>query len=376
MPWLVTHWLRLPPRARELWVAMLLPLTLMALFLAGEGLLRWQQYQKFGTLHTSDTEVDSPIWEMVGDRQRPRPSAKLGKLSFSADGFRGPKLTVPKPSGVIRVGFFGSSITLDPYVTDDTETWPAVVLHHLADAYPACRFDFFNAGVMGYNIQKTLLRFEEDAKPFAPDLTVLQLSDMGTRAIGQLRSEGHDIGPYRPSVLARASLLWLKLEKTAEALRLTRLAGRLDKAHPLDQAWLRENLRPDINRVADTILAAHSLPVFIELAPLLRRGQPLTTQLQYAKSRVLYTPGIFIGDIVEAYYSYNQVLAEVAATHDIPLIQTMDAFPADPQYYVDSSHTSRLGSRHFGEVVAHQLIQDPRVRALVRERGNGCLPEE
>ena len=47
-------------------------------------------------------------------------------------GFRGDDVKAAKDEGTLRIGFFGSSTTMDPYVPNDPETWPAVATNDLS----------------------------------------------------------------------------------------------------------------------------------------------------------------------------------------------------------------------------------------------------
>ncbi|MES9957468.1 MAG: SGNH/GDSL hydrolase family protein [Sedimenticola sp.] len=362
------------PRQKEVGIALLLPFFLLIIFISGETLVRLQQHLTFGNQQVLETDVNTQTWEKLDKRRRPRPNARLGQIKFSSDGFRGKPMQMPKPENTVRIGFFGSSTTIDLYVHNDADSWPAVALQSLSETYPNCDFDFFNAGVPGYNIKASQQRFNEDALPYKLDIAVFLLSDVSGRVISQLRKQGDELQSYRPSKFAQLSLLWLKIEKNVEALRLQRLAARDDISLRINQEMLKAKLRKDASMLAKTTLDAGVLPVFVENASRLRREQATKQQIDAAKSRLLYMPGIYIRDVTEALYNNNTAQAEVARELDIPMISTIKQMPSDAKYYADSSHTSQAGSRIFGRLVGKGLANDPRIISILTQRcGDGTL---
>ena len=128
----------------------------------------------------------------------------------------------------------------------------------------------------------------------------------------------------------------------------------------------------DIRGMVDGVVGTEVLPVLVENSSLLRREQSLSQQAENAEVGVLYLPNIFVGDLTEAYYRFNDELRAVAKEYSLPYIETMNALPADPAYYVDTHHTTRAGSRILGEVVGKSLAKHPSIRALIAQRGKGC----
>jgi hypothetical protein len=276
---------------------------------------------------------------------------------------------MPKPDGLIRIGFFGTSTTMDPYVDRESETWAAVAVGRLRQAFPRCSFDYLNAGIAGYNLSAVEKRLIQDGMPFKPDIGILMVNDIETRGRDLA---GEKDNQYKPGWLARHSLLWLKVEKTALAERLKHVATREDAAKRLDLETLARGARKDIRLLLDDIARFEMMPVLVENSTRLRREQPFTQQAENADSAVVYMPNVFIGDLTAAYYRFNAELESAARDYALPYVATMNALPADGTHYVDTHHTTKTGSRRLGEVVGDSLVRHPQVRALIRERGKGC----
>ena len=324
-----------------------------------------------------EVAADQNIWEIVGERRRPRPNTALGSIHFSAQGFRGQTVTMPKPEGTIRVAFLGASTAVDLYVGNDDKTWSAVATERLRAAFPGCRFDFVNAGVPGDTVRAVEGRFVEDTMPLAPDIAVFLLNDLMTLAHRQL---GGSTGDYQPSWFARHSYLWLKVEKNLDAQRLLRIAGRRDSALRLDLPSMLAGVDADTGRLLAAATERQVLPVIVEKAAWLRREQTLGEQMAVAGAsnlagaakRSVYLPYVYIGDVTEAFYVYNERLRETAAAHAVPFIATVDRLPARPNYYVDTVHTTDAGSLVLGTIVGDSLAANPVVARMIAERGQGC----
>jgi len=357
------------PRGWEVVAGLAAPVLLLGALVSGEAILRFEQWRAFGTNQAVETEVDEGVWTFVGERRVPRPNATMGSISFNANGFRGDALSVPKPDGVVRIGFFGSSTTMDPYVGVEAETWPAVAIARLRVALGGCRIEYFNAGVIGYDLSSSKRRFLDDSLKFQPDIAVYLLNDISGRAVDQLAEEGVDVRGYEPSWYAEHSQLWLKLEKNAEAERLKRIASRKDVASRINLDEIEHDLMEELDVLTTVTKESGVLPVYVGNAPRIRREQPLPVQVEYAISRVLYMPNVFIGDITESFYRYNDALRRTAAKFQVPYIETIDRMPDGGAYYADSSHTTPRGSEVFGTIVGNALAASPQVTALIKQHG-------
>src|SRR4051812_31977478 len=93
------------PRGWELIAGLIAPVLLAGALLSGETILRIQQARAFGPNEAVETKIAEEVWEIFDGRRRPRPNAVMGRIHFNSSGFRGAELTMPKPEGLIRIGF-------------------------------------------------------------------------------------------------------------------------------------------------------------------------------------------------------------------------------------------------------------------------------
>jgi len=360
------------PRGWELIAGLIAPVLLAGALLSGETILRIQQIRAFGPNEAVETKIAEEVWESFDGRRRPRPNAVMGRIHFNSSGFRGEELARSKPEGLIRIGFFGTSTTMDPYVDRESDTWEAVAVGRLREAFPACKFDYLNAGVAGYTLAAVRKRLIQDGMPFQPDVAVLMVNDVSTRGRDLSGEKDH---VYRPSWLARRSLLWLKVEKTAASERLKRVAAREDVAKRLNLNAFAQSVRQDIREMLDGVPQLGLLPVLVENSSLLRREQSIAQQAENAATASLYLPNVFARDVTEAFYRFNDELRAAAREYSLPYVETMNAIPGEAAYYVDTHHTTKAGSRVLGTAIGASLAKHPAMRALIRERGKGCMTE-
>jgi len=121
--------MNLTPRQKEIATGLTILLVAGLAFGAGEAALRIVQMTKFGTPTTVEESAKFAIDAVTGLRL-PVPGSTHGRIHYNSLGFRGPELQVPKPHGVLRIAYLGSSTTLDPY-SSDSESWTAVATEFL-----------------------------------------------------------------------------------------------------------------------------------------------------------------------------------------------------------------------------------------------------
>jgi hypothetical protein len=119
-------------------------------FLGLEALVRVRTYIKYGGDGPHQFEVDS-----VTGLRLPKVGKNSRTVWINPLGFRSPELANPKPKGTIRVAFLGSSTTFCAEVSGNDATWPHLVWSQLKQRYPQAKFDYVNAGVVGFTLEST-----------------------------------------------------------------------------------------------------------------------------------------------------------------------------------------------------------------------------
>ncbi len=342
-------------RQKEILTGLVIAALAFGWVLAGEVALFLQQWRQFGG--QADVEKSETFFiDPETDLRIPRPNAAFGKLQFNSLGFRGEELDMPKPPGRIRVAFIGTSSTLDPYVTDDSETWVAQAMSAARDRLPNCRFDFLNAGVPGFSLPQTTTYFEHNVAKTEPDLVVVwaggfnaRLDDLAIAA--NLHRDPH----YSPSMLAEVSRFWAKLEMNAEVIRRQRAAhsnaGKLDAS----RYDLTADYTAELTAMRDVVIGAGALPVVMSIPGWLRDGLDPRLFEEAAKTDVFFMPYMSYEGLIDTRQRFDAALTEFGQTYQTPVIRWWELILPKPSYFADSNHFAPEGAAAYGAAIGDRL---------------------
>ena len=360
----------LTERKKEMLTGLFVPGLFLLGFGAGEGALQILQQASFGgrSVETSSLYYRD---EETGLRLAV-PGSRHGKALISSLGFRSPEIEIPKPAGRVRLAFLGSSTTFDGY-TDEESNWPHLTARILGEAIAPCEVDYVNAGLPGSSTKHMKTHFEHHVASLDPDIVVILPGDVNADADDLAALKKSHIGlHYQPSGLAKHSILWSKIEKNLQIIRLQRAAhlslGKLD-FEP------EELSRPFEKRLWELVRAVQAKAPLVAVATLsgqLRRDQTPKDQVHAANTALFYMPYMSINGLLEAREEYNRVVREVGRSAGVLVIDGHDDIPGDMIHYVDSIHFSAAGSRLMAQRVAGALLASKDVQFLV----NTCASSE
>lgn len=231
---------------------------------------------------------------------RQRPGAVLlysngTRATANAEGFRGPEVAIPKPSGTFRIILLGESSTHGWYVNDN-QTIDAYLRELLAADRPDLRLEVVNLAYDGYDAYQMWQRLLDDGVRLQPDLIVVNAGANDARnakypGLGDpdprtLIWEA-DLRRLRDEVARRGPTLWTRLKHLSFLARLPgvvredlarrRTGGRQAGTHgPYPDA--ANNFERNLERIADI---AHRLGV-----PLLLSTPPSALALPDAPSHM------------------------------------------------------------------------------------------
>lgn len=373
----------LPPRTPLLFSIIVILVGCLVGLLLLEGAVRLRQWAKYGSMRTVE---DTFAFDPSTGLRVPVANRTIGNIRINSLGFRSPELEVRKPSGVVRLAFLGGSTTYCAEVSGNEMTWPHLVWQSLNAALPESKFDYVNAGVPGYGIEKILRSLQIRVRTLAPDVIVIYeatndlSSDSRELAIQQrLVHSGSAFGETWPS---KYSLMWFLLEKNLAIWRRQAAAHEPVGKLAYDP---RELSRGFERRLTDLVRAGKEMAPVVALAsfsPRLRRGDPRDTQRESAITALYYMPYMTIDGLISGYEEYNRVIREVAAHTGALYIGDEDRIPPDRAHYTDSVHFTDAGSRAMAVRVTEALLRAPAFRSLVaretsaRDRGiQAATPE-
>ena len=144
----------------------LLAVSILVALLAIEGAVRVRQYMKYGT---TAVVLNAYVYDPKSDLWVPGPQMNRKQIQLDSGGFRNPELENPKPENRIRLAFLGASTTFCAEVSSNETTWPHLVARELSKRYRGVTFDYVNAGVPGYVVERSLRNLRLRVAPLQPD---------------------------------------------------------------------------------------------------------------------------------------------------------------------------------------------------------------
>ncbi len=311
-------------------------------------------------------------------------------LRTNAFGWRGPEISLNKPSGTVRIAFVGASTTVDPHL--DPFSYPEYVgawLNEWAQRRALdVRFEIINAGREGIDAAAIDAIVEQELVPAHPDVVVYYEgsnqfwpADFIVTAL-----------PPRPAESARRPS---KLEEySALAVRTRSVWNRLHEGSEPSKPALREQWPPDLSEQdppLDDPRLPVSLPKTLHAFDRMRAAVGAYGGELVPSSFVwLVSPGLvldrardagaysFLNDTlwpfsyahIRRYADFqNRVFRKYAAVHGLPFNDLASVYPADPRLFLDILHMTPAGIKLKAWLVLQQLA--PEIERRIRD---GRLP--
>lgn len=82
-------------------------------------------------------------------------------------------MRVPKPSGMVRIAFFGASTSWCAETPGYDRAWPSLAADKLRARFRHADFDYVCGGVPGYTSRSSLRNLELRVTPLEPDITLM-----------------------------------------------------------------------------------------------------------------------------------------------------------------------------------------------------------
>ena len=252
---------------------------------------------------------------------RPRPGYRI----FNQQGFRGPELPVRKPNNAYWIFTVGDSNTLG-WRGERGANWPAWL--HAFLRRDSDRFEVVNAGVWGYSTYQGRFRLEE-ALAYRPNMVLVSF---GSNDAILARVPDHEYVESLWSTRFQQTLEPFRLGRllTGSAMQLSALSGGAP-GHRVSLEDYRQNLEAMVRmaREQDVQMVLLTRP-YIGPVPLNDRWKT-------------FAP------------SYNEVTAEIARVHALPLIDLYHDFKNRKSFFRDESHFTAEGHARAARIVYRHL---------------------
>ncbi len=282
----------------------------------------------------------------------PTPSYRKGQTFHNSLGFRNDEFPLDKPDGVYRIVALGGSSTYDVSIKDNSEIFTAQLEKLLKEKYGYTKVQVINAGVPGYNSWEMLANLEFRVLDLDPDLVIIYegTNDVHARLVQPAAYRGDDSGRRQAWKAPRVSL-WehsALLRILSRALNITRQVSVDDfVSSPTYVSWPFES-RLKENDLDPAEILEENPPIYFRRN--LENMIAIATEhdVQILFSTWAYSPNL--NDYAsQTYYQQgfrenNDVVKEVAASHDIPMFDFAAVMPQEAIYWADGRHVNEAGA--------------------------------
>jgi len=296
----------------------------------------------------------------------PTPNYEKGQTFHNSLGYRNEEFPLEKPSGVFRIVALGGSSTYDVSIKDNDDTFTAQLEKLLKEGYGYHDVQVINAGVSGYNSWEILVNLEFRVLDLDPDLVIIYegTNDVHARMVEPSAYRSDDLGRRQAWQAPRVGL-WehsALLRILSRAMNITRQVSVDDfvsastyMSWPFESRLIENNLDPaEILKENPPIYFRRNLENMIAIAN--------EHDVQILFSTWAHSPNL--NDYAsEGYYQQgfrenNDVVKEVAVSHDIPLFDFAGVMPQEVIYWADGRHVNETGAlvkaRLFAEYIHDQ----------------------
>ena len=305
-----------------------------------------------------------------------------GKLynRHNALGFRGEDIPLPKPDGEFRIVCLGGSTTYTNQVFDYRHSYPDQLQAFLRErCRPTVRV--INAGAEGYTSWESLINLQFRVLELKPDLIIIYhgINDALARLIHPYRSYRADNSGFRaaPTALTAMPTIWeysTILRIALIKLGLTQPHNRIAMVKQFARtAWHGEMQRQWSKGIYPSgIFAKASVHDMLDSNPphhfrdnlLSMIGNAQTRGIKVVLATFAYSPefrdvAMFAtAEGQRALAEGNQVVRSMAATPGAHVFDFEEAFPKDPQLFVDGQHVNEKGARIKARLFAEYLVEN------------------
>ena len=282
-----------------------------------------------------------------------RPNLRLGSSTYNVQinsrGFRGPEISTAEDDFSQRIVVLGGSSVFGYLVGEGNDSCRLLEgqFNQFLSKNPNSDFgsvDVWNAGVPGYNLTQSRLRFETDIAPLQPDVVLLYL---GWNDIPMLLSDdpsGLDRTPPAPSWTERAlshSVLYGFLRFRVFPPDAPQFAPPASSSNQVTERG-GEAFREELEKTIDAIFAAGARPV-------------LATQIMASGSANAELDD-YLGSSPEQVAANRRIgrwlttcIREVASERNVPLIDSAAEIEANSATLGDAIHLSEQGHKLVAE---------------------------
>lgn len=344
-------------------------LVALALLVGGEVLLQARAYLKTGRsaldLATGQSRVAmNEHYGVKTYRPNLRDVSQKDGREFSTNslGFRSAEITPEPAPDEFRLVVVGASTVAGAYAKTNSATFPALLERQLRQAMPGRTVNVINAGVEGYTLREIEILVERGIMPLRPT-AVLVYAGFNDMAYICRNSAGvsSPLQPLPAPSLPGWTLSGTIISKNTVALRDS--PGRAGIVDPTDR--IPDSYRQGLDSIVTKLEGAGIAPVLLTVARGFRPEDGAAGR-KLATSALYYNHCLDYEGLNKAGNLFNGVIAEVARSRKVPLVDLGQAMPGGPKYFVDAAHFTAAGEEAASQLIYQALVNDTQ---LVRPAG-------
>jgi lysophospholipase L1-like esterase len=300
----------------------------------------------------------------------PNPNYRNGLTFHNSLGYRNNEFPLEKPDGVYRIVALGGSSTYDVRIADNAQIFTAQLEKLLQEEYGYQQVEVINAGVPGYNSWEILVNLEFRVLDLNPDLVIIYegTNDVHTRLVEPFAYRGDNSG-RRQAWQAPPVAFWehsALLRIAARRMNFTRQVSVDDfVSSPTYVSWPYEFRLTGGEEEAVEILRENP-PIYFRrnLENMIAVAREHQVQIMLATWASSPNRGDYAAQAYyqQAFAENNQVVIEVADSHDVPLFDFAGVMSPDEQYWADGRHSNESGAllkaTLFAEFIDEQGLVD------------------
>jgi len=306
------------------------------------------------------------------------PNSSFEKWHINRFGFRGPDISLQKPTGTIRIACMGTSETFGLHETPGSD-WPAQLRDMLSISG---HFQVINASVAGLLLKEYVGYIDKYVLKFQPDIILLYINPFGY-AIGvdKFDNRQDSLEPQvrtnqtKPKFSFKSISIHLRIvSKIKQAirnalppaiLRSYRLmnmkkqikwleSARLNGNNPID-AVSQDSLdrfSTDLEELLEFLNNQH-VQVVLTSYPVLISSSNIEEYLEiFLDHRRFYVELSLLG-IIDASHKFNEMIRNMALKHNVTFIDNNNKVPKNTRYFADNVHYTDAGATIIAENFAN-----------------------
>lgn len=330
----------------------------LALLAAGECALQLRSYLKTGrsaaaVLTGHSTVMYNEAWQVPTYRPNNSILVEGGDINFSTNslGLRSPEIPREPAPGELRLAVAGASTVAGAYARRNSDTFPGLLEARLR-AQVGNPVNVINAGIEGHTLDQTAKLVENGLAGLRPSVIVIYPGLNNMRGMCERPKAARVLQPLPapgmpPWILSNE----LIVKNTRSWLLPAANPDLVDPAKAFPRGY-----KATLAQLVRKVRARGIQPVLMTVARAFH-GLEREAGLPLAQTALYYNNCLDYDGLVQAGHLFNQAIAEVAQSENVPLLDLAATMPGGPRYFKDAGHFTLAGRQYVADYMAQELAE-------------------